>query len=237
MGFPEGSSRLLRGLSSPTENCPSAGDALGAGRSSHHIREPAPQIPGWSADWTAFTRSHEWVDPIPLQLSAFALGSYKESPPVVAIRQRLHKYGAIVLIMYDAEDHSHVVFRTGERLLICRTHPTYDDEVTTDNSEFDLGVIPRTYSQFLALNTDTISALLSDPEVNTSLNMWRTGEVVRCRANLAWLFTEARKYLNLEGKEKQRADEILATWSDEQWDSFSEMAYEIAYLRSENVSE
>ena len=61
-------------------------DLIGeTGRVSNDV-EALRDIPGWSTNWTVFTQSQEWIDPILLRLFGFSLGAYKETPRAVAIR-------------------------------------------------------------------------------------------------------------------------------------------------------
>lgn len=174
-----------------------------------------PATPGWSRDWRAFTQTRDWIDPVPLQLSGLAM--YKDLPIVVCLRQRLRKYGTIIPVMYDTEDHSHILFRAKERLFICRS----DFAKLEDFDEnFELGILPLSYSDFLALDAEASVTLLSDDGVNTNLNRWHEERTYIFRINLAMLLREVLKYLRRDAQNDEQAMGILERWTDVDWDRY-----------------
>lgn len=85
--------------------------------------------------------------------------------------------------MYDIEDHSHILFRAGERLFVCRTDESKAEEEFEGG--FDLGVLSVAYSQFLTLDADARAILLSDSGSQRNLRDWLIGDAERYRVNHA----------------------------------------------------
>lgn len=164
------------------------------------------------------------MDPSPLRL--YGPVFYSQSPPVVHVRQRLKIYGTIIPVMYDTEDHSHVVFRAGERLFIYRTEFRWND--AEDNDQPELGVLPRTYSQFLSMSEDARIAMLSDYEIRWNLQHWYPPAAFLVQDKLGRQYAKALTYIERASGNRERAEKILETWRDEQWEVFfREKSYEI----------
>ena len=156
------------------------------------------------------------MDPSPLRLYGPVFNS--QIPPVVYVRQRLKIYGTIIPVMYDTEDHRHVVFRAEERLFICRTEFRWND--AEDNDQPELEVLPRTYSQFLSMSEDARIAMLSDYEIRWNLQHWYPAAAFSFQDKLGWQYEKALTYLEGKGSGREKAEKILETWRNEQWEVF-----------------
>ena len=68
---------------------------------------------------------------------------------MLTIRNCTRVIGEVNLVIYNKSNHTHIIFRVGERLYIYKTEMDGDDDYELDYEYCFIGILPYTYSQCL----------------------------------------------------------------------------------------
>ena len=134
----------------------------------------------------------------------------------LTIRESARIIGDINLVMYNKSNHTHIIFRVGERLYIYKTEMDGDNDHELDDEECFIGILPYTYSQCLNEPHLLYSCVRNKAMVN-NLKGVQFGIQELAQSKVAAMFrykldTLYRRY----GKDINLAS--TREWPDEQWD-------------------
>lgn len=170
-------------------------------------------IPGWSSDWKEFSFIKSWIPPRSIWLMQDQ--SFRAETTVHELRNRLRIFGDVKPILYNMENHTRVVFRSGDRVLYC--HSTiFDEDDNEDGSYADvLGLFPISFADFVASDSATILSHVNnfgsqrnlDSRDPPASHQWRI-----MQANIIQFALSA-----VAGIGKEPDEKTLDEWTEEDW--------------------
>lgn len=127
-----------------------------------------PPIPGWSSNWENFSLTKSWIPPRPIWLMYDQ--SFMAEAIIHEVRNRLRIFGDVVPILYNIENHSRVILRSGSRIIYC--HSTTFDEDNVEDSPYPnvLGLLPVSYSDFISSDSTTILSHINNFDSQRNLD-------------------------------------------------------------------
>ena len=171
-------------------------------------------IPNWSNDWFLFDEIGFWIHPYP------RWGLVDETIDVhnnqiLTIRQHIRTIGDVNLVMYNKSNHTHIIFRVGERMYVYKTEMDGDDDYELDEEECFIGILPYTYSQCLNEPHLLYSCIRNKAVVNNLKDIQFGAQelaqpmvAAAFRSELGGLYSRYGKDINLASTRE---------WPDEQW--------------------
>lgn len=137
------------------------------------------QIPGWSDDWSNFKGIWHWLPSWPRWGPHDLLHDPGDIPSLRA-RTRLYILGDMIPVLYNEQNQGRVLFRSGERIYLTK----YEGD-TNDDWDFDefqsrdiLGMLPITYSEFLAQDASHLLSMINSRDAQTKLVHWYGADAI-----------------------------------------------------------
>lgn len=180
-------------------------------------------IPGWSNDWASFKGVCHWLPSWP-RWGSHDLLYDPATVPSVRVRFRLDILGDMIPVLYDEQNQGRIIFRTGERMYVTKYEGDTEDDWDFDEFQTPdiLGILPFTYSDFMALDVAHIVSVINSRDVQISLAEWfgsDTQVVAQYQLSLnafcirSYIFKKDGIVIDLRSME---------SWSEKEWDNRSQ---------------